>query len=450
MPTAPDVVLPTWTPSAPAGPTNTAGPRTVAAPTAPAVVLPAGSPAAPSAPAGVAASPWTWMTNRVIRLQTSTSVSVPGGSYTIGADYYYRGNDEWWLGLFDSASKIYYSTGYWYITLRNTIAAPYAPMIWRAAGSIGDNPGTLTFAHAPGSSGSGGAWAVTFSAGQYRPFPALPDGVLEPAAASSPAAPGATLPEIYAPGGWPPVLGGNLSPALIGTLLPLPNPAVDAWGGQGPQWTSDGLRDMAESGLWCSLIKWLLKTPAAATVEAIAPRANYTAHSDSNFASRLYYWNGTAWVNYYLYNMADSDPVTSRWCLIGGGTTDQGGATIPAGALIIMSPFVPGYRDGDFLGGLGAGWAASSTAVWRWDLTVTDNETMVGSYHLDATSFTDGPWIKDAGTATGLPVFTTYQPAVAVPAPTAPARTVAAPTAPTNTAGPRTVAAPTAPAPVQV
>lgn len=113
--------------------------------------------------------------NHTIRLQTTSNISVTGGTQTINADYIYIGGNEWRRNTNPSEHRIYFEAGFWYITHRNTLAYAFgtggAPLVFRAAGTIASDPSSLTYSHAPVSDGWGGAWNVTAISGWFAGVP---------------------------------------------------------------------------------------------------------------------------------------------------------------------------------------------------------------------------------------------------------------------------------------
>lgn len=130
-------------------------------------------------PTGVGESPAT-LANNTIRFITSSNVSVTGGTQSINRDYLYVGGKEWRAASNPSEHRIYFLDGYWYITHRNTLGYVFGtgdPLVFRAAGTINDDPSVLTYAHAPASGGSGGAWVITAISGSFAGTP----GIVTPA-----------------------------------------------------------------------------------------------------------------------------------------------------------------------------------------------------------------------------------------------------------------------------
>ncbi len=201
------------------------------------------------------------------------------------------------------------------------------------------------------------------------------------------------------------VVGGTLVPALAGLMPKVLNPESSAFSNGGPEWSSTGGLVPPSTGTWGKAFKWLLKTPAAATISAILPAAGYVANHNPALASMLSYWNGSSWVNYYLWDLNDGNPGTARWCLLGGDTTDRGGVVLPTGSLIVIGGMLAGIQEAEFIGGLGAAWQADPTTAYQWRFMLYDSGSLVGQWFSDAVSVTSGTWTLLSGPATGLPSF---------------------------------------------
>lgn len=94
------------------------------------------------------------MANHTIRFVTTSAISIDGGTivYSAGtADMVYVGGHRW-EDPTNNASKddsIYWQEGYWYCRLFSTLLGDNIILL-RAAGTIDDDPSSLTYTHAPG------------------------------------------------------------------------------------------------------------------------------------------------------------------------------------------------------------------------------------------------------------------------------------------------------------
>lgn len=137
------------------------------------------------------------MTNYVLVLINISPVTVFGGVQNVGMNYLYAGSNEWRAFLHPSRNRVYYESGYWYISQRNVISDSFSygepDLLWRAAATIEEDPTTLTYVHAPGSGGSGGAWGISQIPGTYTPSITTPPAI-HTAPAATPATPPAITP----------------------------------------------------------------------------------------------------------------------------------------------------------------------------------------------------------------------------------------------------------------
>jgi hypothetical protein len=104
------------------------------------------------------------MANNTIRFRSLTNISIPGGSQSFDNSMKYQGDGEWVEPGYPN-NKLYFETGYWYITQKALL--DQSNVIFRASGTINSDPSSLTYAHAPGSTGSGGSWAVSAISGTF-------------------------------------------------------------------------------------------------------------------------------------------------------------------------------------------------------------------------------------------------------------------------------------------
>lgn len=208
----------------------------------------------------------------------------------------------------------------------------------------------------------------------------------------------------------PPVTSLSISgvtPALPGPIYVVPAPETSAYGGGGPEWSSSADLTVPGSGIWAKLYRWLLITPASATLAAIAPPANYYATGSQSTASQIQRWTGSAWVIYWLYNGGDSDPATAYWVdAADGGLANQNDLVIASSSLVTALNRVAGQSPGAWQGGLGTTWTDSTSTTYRHYLIVYSAGSIVGVYISDSTTPKTGTWTKTSGSATGTPVIT--------------------------------------------
>lgn len=202
------------------------------------------------------------------------------------------------------------------------------------------------------------------------------------------------------------VLSGTLSQPISGTLIQ--SPRLTGQGTVAGGWTSTGTQTPAPSGPWARLYAAWLITPESATLEAIAPAANYLATTSQSTASRVTVqtWPFGALKLYWLY---DAGGGSRRWVdAADAGLADQGATVIPAGRLIN-----PQTRMATtvFIGGLGAAWQSSGTASWQWVLLPFNNGSSsgLGYWSGAGTSPAAAAW-SAVSPATGVPAFTNANP----------------------------------------
>lgn len=104
------------------------------------------------------------LANQTIRFGTTSNISWSGGGSSAfsNENYVYIGRHEWRVS---TTERIYFEDGYWYLTQYSSLWGKMA--ILRAIGEISDDPSTLSYAHAPGSQGSGGTFTLAPISGEF-------------------------------------------------------------------------------------------------------------------------------------------------------------------------------------------------------------------------------------------------------------------------------------------
>lgn len=199
----------------------------------------------------------------------------------------------------------------------------------------------------------------------------------------------------------------GLTPAVPGVLYTVATPESSAYSGSGPEWSSSANLTVPGTGVWAKIYRWLMVTPSASTLSAIAPPANYYATNSQSTASQIQRWTGSAWVIYWLYNGGDSDPATAYWVdAADGGLANQNDLVIASSSLVTALNRVAGQSPGAWQGGLGTTWTDSTSTTYRHYLIVYSAGSIVGVYTSDSTTPKTGTWTKTSGSATGTPVIT--------------------------------------------
>lgn len=230
---------------------------------------------------------------------------------------------------------------------------------------------------------------------------------------------------------------------VVDALATISGTAIVEYPGSTERWTTDGASTRPLTGVWGSIYKGFISCPEATTLEALAPKANYTATGSQSTASQVQVFASGAWQIYWLYDENDGNPATSRWVSAADASNaDQGAAVIPLDAWLYPNP-----RNGfvGFTGGLGAQWQAEDR--WLWWLVGYNNNTSTGAY-------------KGIGSAPGSAIWTPHGSApgnytvvgsggLPIPSAIQPTGLPSAPTAPVNAAGSGTVSAPAVPISIQ-
>ena len=191
-------------------------------------------------------------------------------------------------------------------------------------------------------------------------------------------------------------VGGTLVPDVSGALFDVLTPANYVYPG-GVQYSSSRDSTPISAGLWTEMHQAYLVTPASTTVAALSPTGAAVSSNSSSVASKISINNQslTAPVTYWLYFNSGSP----KWVLLGEGTlTDRGGDVIASGSIIFPIRF-PGIG---FVGGLGATWQASPSAVWFWQLQGFTDGTTSGFFTGLGTTPQTAPW-SIYGSSTGTP-----------------------------------------------
>jgi hypothetical protein len=199
------------------------------------------------------------------------------------------------------------------------------------------------------------------------------------------------------------IISGTVEPDATGELVAVEGLSSLAYP-ESDQWSTDGANAAPTEGLWVQLYTARLITPEAATIEAIAPKANYVATGSQSTASKIFVLQlGVATKLYWLYDLADGNPSTSRWVDAGDGTmADQGATVIPAGRMLLPTNRL---TVGGFLGGLGATWEAAPDAQWLFVLTMHEDGGQTGTWYGQGGSPSTATWSPQNG-ATGVPTVT--------------------------------------------
>lgn len=220
-----------------------------------------------------------------------------------------------------------------------------------------------------------------------------------PAAGAAPAAPGVVFtPSVTAVTGI--TVTGTLAPDGASTLVTVASPAAAVIPG-GSQWSETGANSRPGSGNWRELYQAYLVSTATATLEALAPKAGYTASSSISTSTQITVFDQafTSPAFYWLYDNAGSP----KWVLSGEGTmADQGATSIPAGR-IFFPVRAPG--SGAFVGGLLASWQANSATAWCWILKFWAGTSSTGSWVGIGTRPNTASW-SPFSPATGTPTVT--------------------------------------------
>lgn len=196
-------------------------------------------------------------------------------------------------------------------------------------------------------------------------------------------------------------LSGINVPAINGQLFPGAG-NVSTYP-EGRYWSTDGESLPASEGPWAEMYQLHMISPAAATLEQIAPIANYKSGGSSGLASNIYVrTTGLGAIsNYWLYDNSGSP----YWTRFGGSLENENATSIPAGRYVFPNRRVPGESNG-FSGGLGAVWQASPTTQYMWVLSPFQDGAAgsLGIWYGDGTlPSTVGTWQK-FGTPNGDPI----------------------------------------------
>jgi hypothetical protein len=225
-----------------------------------------------------------------------------------------------------------------------------------------------------------------------------------PSAGGSPAAPVAVL-EVATTGSGAVTctIGGTMAPDASGELVPVDTLSALAYP-QSAQWSTDGANAAPSEGIWVELYTARLITPEAATLEAIAPKANYVATGSQSTASKVAVLQlGVGTKVYWLYDQNDGNPATSKWVDAADGTmADQGTTLIPAGRMLLPTNKL---TAGGFLGGLGATWEAAADAQWLHVIAMREDGAQTGLWYGQGSSPSTATWTAQSG-STGAPTVT--------------------------------------------
>ena len=198
-------------------------------------------------------------------------------------------------------------------------------------------------------------------------------------------------------------LSGINAPAINGQLVPGAANVSTYPGGR--YWSTDGASLPASAGPWAEMYQLHMISPAAATLEQIAPIANYQPGGSSGVASNIYVrTTGLGAITTYWLIDNNGAPY---WTRFGGGGANENATSIPAGRYIFPNRRVPGESNG-FSGGLGQAWQASPSTQYMWVLSPFQDGAAgsLGIWYGDgALPSSVATWLK-FGTPNGDPILT--------------------------------------------
>ncbi len=193
---------------------------------------------------------------------------------------------------------------------------------------------------------------------------------------------------------------GSLGPNATGPVSNVAVPRPSTHPGT-PQWSSDGEGSHPATGEWKTLYVGWMVAPATASLEEIAPKANYHASGNVSLGSLVTTRSaGGTLSSYVLFEAAG----LTKWIRLGDGYDDRGETEIEEDTWLWINPKAAGTN---WKGGLGAQWFASGDTDWAHILEYRVDAAITGAWRGVGKNPEASSWTPFSP-ATGTPSFEAF------------------------------------------